>query len=88
MTFGLEFIKKLKPCKWKYKAPLNDGKEHLGFIAQEIDEIVDRNNYGFVGMKDGFLTIHYMEFIAPLTKAIQELSEKVEKLEKSEVKEK
>ncbi len=85
MDFGLEFVKKLKPCKWRYRAPLNDGKDHFGFIAQEVDEIASRGEYGFVGHRDGFLTINYIEFIGPLVKAVQELTEKVETLEKEKV---
>ena len=81
MDFGLEFVKKLKPCKWKYKAPLNDGKDHFGFIAQEVVELAPKDEYGFVGVKEGYLAIHYMEFIGPLVKAVQELSDKVDKLE-------
>ena len=41
--FGLKFIKKLKPCTWRYKpGPLCDGKEHVGLVAQDVNEIVDK----------------------------------------------
>jgi len=81
--FGLDFIKKLKPCMWKFKpGPLADGKDHFGLIAQDINEIVDRENYGFVVFKDGYFAVNYHEFIGPLIKAVQELSERVENLEK------
>jgi hypothetical protein len=80
-SFGLKFIKKLKPCKWRYKAPLNDGRDHFGFIAQDVNEIVSPDEYTFVGKREGYLTINYYEFIGPMVKAIQELEEKVERLE-------
>jgi hypothetical protein len=79
--FGLEFVKKLKPCKWKYKAPLNDGKDHFGFIAQEVAELAPKDDYGFVGIREGYFTVNYMEFIGPIVKAIQELDEKVDELQ-------
>ena len=82
MDFGLEFVNKLKPCKWRYKAPLNDGKDHFGFVAQEVAEIVSKDDFGFVGVREGYLTLNYMEFIGPLVKAVQELSDKVDKLER------
>lgn len=83
MKFGLDFIKKLKPCSWFYKAgPLSDGKEHLGLIAQDVNEIVDRDDYAFVVMKNGFYAINYHEFIGPLIKSVQELSKKIDELEK------
>lgn len=80
--FGLDFINKLKPCKWRYKGLLDDGLEHLGFIAQEVDAIAPRHQYGIVCTKaDGMLAIQYTELIGPLVKAVQELNEKVIELE-------
>jgi len=90
MKFGLEFIKKLKPCTWKYKpGPLAkllnttsiSDKEHVGLVAQDVNEVVDQNKYAFVVMKNGFYAINYYEFIGPLIKAVQELEEKVAKFE-------
>ena len=82
MKFGLDFIRKLKPCTFRFNAPLDDGREHAGFIAQDVDEIVDGKKYGFVGKdKDGIYSLGYMEFIAPMVKAIQELDEKIRGLE-------
>lgn len=81
LDFGLDFIKKLKPCKWRYNAPLNDGRDHFGFIAQEINEIVNKDDYNFVITKEGYFSVNYYEFIGPIVKAIQELAEKIERLE-------
>lgn len=93
MKFGLDFIKKLKPCKYNFKAPLNDGRTHFGFIAQEVDKIVSRTEYNFVDSKKLFrndngeyLAINYFEFIAPLVKAVQELDKKITALEKKTTK--
>ena len=86
MKFGLEFIKKLNPVKFLFKAPLNDGRQHFGFIAQEVNELANKEDYDFVtakklfrnGENSQFLAINYQEFIAPIVKAIQELDYKVE----------
>jgi hypothetical protein len=80
--FGLDFINKLKPCKWRYKDLLDDGLEHLGFIAQEVDAVAPHYQYGIV-CKDAndMLAIQYTELIGPLVKAVQELNEKVIELE-------
>ena len=82
MNFGLDFIRKLKPAKWNWPAPHNDGKEHFGFIAQDVDKIASRSDYGFVGMKKDYLTLNYEEFIGPIVKSIQQLDRKITKLEK------
>jgi hypothetical protein len=82
MAFGLEFINKLRPCKWRYRPPLDDGKEHFGFIAQEVDELAPRAIYDFVGEDPGgILRLNMYEFVGPLVKAVQELSKRVEELE-------
>ena len=78
--FGLEFIKKLKPCKWRYKPPIDDGKTHFGFIAQEVDELAPKDQYAFTGTKEGIYYINYMEFIGPMVKAIQELDAKMDEI--------
>jgi hypothetical protein len=59
-----------------------------GFIADEVEEIIGLNSSLVyhepdwkVGDETGFKTIHYPSYIAVLTKAIQELTAKVEALE-------
>jgi len=81
--FGLEFIKRLKPCKWRYLQPLDDGVEHFGFIAQEVDELVPHKKYGVVVVDgNGIYGLRLTELIGPMVKAIQELEAKVAELEK------
>jgi len=83
--FGLDFIRKLKPCKWRYKKPFDDGVEHFGFIAQEVDELASHHDYGFVIVdKKGIYGLSITEFIGPIVKAMQELDEKIRKLEEKE----
>ena len=62
---------------------------HHGFIAQDLKEVLEANGIDFGGYQDHKLkggedvqSIGYDEFIAPLVKAIQELSTRVEELEK------
>jgi len=86
--WGLDFIRKLKPCFWKYKLPrLNDGRYHFGMVAQDIIDIVSKDDFGFVTVKefeDGrpMYRVNYFEFMGPLIAAIQQLDQKVKKLEK------
>ena len=79
--FGLDFIRKLKPCKWRYIGPLDDGREHFGFLAQEVDSIAPHGQYGFVHLsEDETFMLAYGEFIGPMAKAIQELDSEVKRL--------
>jgi hypothetical protein len=76
---SLKIVKKLKPCTFKWK--LYDEKIHLGFIAQDVEKIYPKDKFDIVHEVDGMLQIRYAEFIPVLTKAIQELEEKIKLLE-------
>ncbi len=85
MDFGLSFIRRLRPCHWRYKAPLDDGRKHLGFIAQEVAKLDPDQEFNFVVPgQDGLLGLNLYEFIGPIVKAIQELDERITKLEEKE----
>ena len=82
---GLEFINKVRPVKYDYKKDKQDGKKRYGIIAQEVLEILKNSgNEDFAGIKTNDpdkLGADYIQFLAPLIKAIQELSAKVKALE-------
>jgi hypothetical protein len=80
--FGLSFIKKLKPCKWRYVTPIDDEREHFGFVAQDVNEIMPESTYAFTEERNGIYYVNYHEFVGPIVKAIQELSAKLDELEK------
>jgi hypothetical protein len=84
---GLAFVKQLRPVSYKLKADPKHQKGY-GFIADEVEEIIELGSSLVyhepdwkVGDETGFKTIHYPSYIAVLTKAIQELTAKVESLE-------
>jgi hypothetical protein len=86
-NLGLAFVKQLRPVSYKLKA---DPKHQKGyrFIADEVEQVIGLDSSLVyhepdwkVGNETGFKTIHYPSYIAVLTKAIQELSAKVEALE-------
>jgi hypothetical protein len=56
-----------------------------GFVAQEVEEAAKKLNYVFSGVdkpenKDGLYGLRYDNFVAPLVKAVQELSKENDKL--------
>jgi hypothetical protein len=84
---GLAFVKQLRPVSYKLKADPKHQKGY-GFIAQEVENLIPNSSSLVyedpdwkVGDEIGFKTIHYPSYIAVLTKAIQELTAKVEALE-------
>ena len=77
----------------KISALTHDGSKkrsryHHGLIAQEVKAVLDAQGIDFGGYQDhkvkggeDVLTIGYDELIAPLIKAIQELTARVQALE-------
>ena len=88
---GLSFINKLTPKSYKFNGKT---RTHYGLIAQDVETVlsdISKPTSGFAGYiksdisekQDGSAYRHglrYNEFIAPLIKAIQELSAEVETL--------
>ena len=67
---GIEIIKKLKPKSY-YLKESKENKKHLGFIAQEVNEILPSIVYEPKNEKEHY-ALSYIELIPVLTKAMQE----------------
>ena len=83
---GLNFINNLEPVKYN---KIDGNRTHYGLIAQQVKDVVDELGVedfgGWVSSdpnsEDGQQALRYEEFIAPLIKAIQELTARVKLLE-------
>ena len=84
---GIDFIKKLRPVTYQMK--IGDGRQHWGFIAQEIEDLVGTDNSVLTIGEDSTrsLGLRYTDFIAPIVKAMQEQQKEIEDL-KAQLKEK
>ena len=78
----------LNPVKfnWKYNDFIienKQGKEDVGFIAQEIEQIIPlaTGEYKVINTEETFKNIKYERIIPYLVKSMQELLDKVERLE-------
>ncbi len=85
MKYGLNEVMNLKPVVYDWKN--NSGTNKLGFIAQELKEVVPNVVIGDESKEN--LGVNYAELVPVLTKAIQEqqkiieeLKTRIEKLEK------
>ena len=92
--FGLNFIEKLKPVQFTWdrrvldrsdKYNPNNGKTRLGFIAQDFQEAMPNGENSILDLVNEYnpdrIEAKYSNLIPILTKAIQELQEKVKSLE-------
>jgi hypothetical protein len=77
ISYGLQTVLNLRPVSFEWKK--DDARTHLGFIAQEIKQmipsIVEVSEKGNLGM-------NYSELIPVLTRAIQEQQMQIEMLQK------
>ena len=82
---GLDFIAHLRPVSYTRN---NDERQRIeyGFIAQEIEEILEEagvENTGMLTIDDaGMYQLRYNDLLAPMVKAIQELKAKNDQKEK------
>lgn len=82
---SLKKISRLKPAEFSYTDPSygNIEKLTMGIMAQDIDEVWPFEKYSILHQNpQGHYSVEYHQLIAPMIKAIQELSTKVEELEK------
>ena len=87
-ALGLSFINDLYPVSYKWKAENLPGIFH-GLIAQDVKKVLTSHGVSdFAGWtlairdkEDSAQGLRYTEFIGPLIKSVQELSEKVTYLE-------
>jgi len=78
-VLGLNFVNALKPVT--YHMIGQERKAH-GFIAQDVESLITETNDSLkIENSEGIKGIDYLSLIAPLVKAIQELTAKVEALE-------
>lgn len=68
-NIGLKEILQLKPTLYRMKTDDTNGIKELGFIAQDVKEIIPN---AYIESKD-FIGLNFNPIVAALTKAIQEL---------------
>ena len=87
-----DIVKNIKLKSYKYKEPEkhgNDTKKHIGFIANEVAEVIPQDFQGIVNTDKDYLRLNYIEMNTILWKALQEqmvvidkMNKKITKLEK------
>ena len=79
---GLNFINALNPVSYKF---ISGSRTHYGLGAQSVEttlESFEKDSMDFAGLITGSnYGLRYSEFISPMIKAIQELTDKVNQLE-------
>ena len=79
-TLGLDFVNALRPVT--YRVISSPKSKCHGFIAQDLGEIIEaRDDALYQTHDDGTLGVDYMSLVAPLVKAVQELTLRIKILE-------
>jgi hypothetical protein len=83
-NLGLNFINKLHPVSY-YRNNDKSKKKEYGFIAQEIDTVLNNagvSNNGIISKNNaGIYSVRYNDLIAPMVKAIQQQQEMINTLQ-------
>jgi hypothetical protein len=82
-TVGLTEVMQLQPKKFRMIDDADDAPKKLGFVAQDVENIIpeayfEDTNEDASGVESTFIGLTDRPIIAALTKAIQELSDKVD----------
>jgi hypothetical protein len=79
---GVKFIKKIQPVSFFFRKGSATGPK-LGFIAQQVKEACPDLDIVFVNPETDEMSLEYTGLIAPAYKAIQELADQVQILERT-----
>lgn len=82
-TLGLSFINKLTPVTYRWKKGKDTERTYHGLIAQDVEKALEGQSFAGLEVpqgKKGRYGVRYTEFLAPLIKAVQELSAQNEEL--------
>ena len=75
-NIGLNEVLQLKPTFYRMKSDNSQGMKELGFLAQEVKEVIP-NAYV---ENEGFIGLNFNPIVAALTKAVQELKAELDTL--------
>jgi hypothetical protein len=84
-TLGLNEILQLIPKTYRFKTQSNEEKKSIGFIAQDVKDVIPYAYQESKSEDETFIGLQYDSFIPVLVKAIQEQQAQIEEL-KLEVK--
>lgn len=79
-NIGLNEVMQLKPTLYRMKTDDGSSAKELGFIAQEVKELIPQAYVENKSQDDVFIGLNQMPLIAALTKAIQEQQTQINEL--------
>jgi hypothetical protein len=82
---GLNFITRLKPVDYNYKAKGQEDIIYSGLIAQDVEKTLNELGMNFSGLVKpksdmDFYSIRYGDFVIPLINAVQEQQDQINEL--------
>lgn len=80
---GLDLINNLRPVRYTYKSEAASPIVNYGLIAQEVRPFVEENSNIVNGQEteEEYLSLEYIQFIAPLISAVKKLSQQNSELQ-------
>ena len=78
----MNLINKFKPKKFKRHDRNDGGKTHIGYIADEVSKAIPKEIENIVCKDKEYLGLNYLVLPVLVHKAVLELNDKIDKLEK------
>ena len=87
---GLNFITRLNPVNYTYRAKGQESIVYSGLLAQDVEVVLSDLNTNFSGLvrpknEHDFYSIRYAEFVVPLINSIQEQELKISNLTETNI---
>ena len=79
-TIGLNAILGLKPTLYRMKSDDTEGNKELGFIAQEVKDLIPQAYVESGEDENKFIGLNYNAIVAALVKSVQELKAEIDEL--------
>lgn len=75
-----KLIESARPRKFRFKSEAHEKGERYGFIAQELREVLDDDSGIEFKNSHEYHNVHYMDFVAPLCKIVQDQQKQIDSL--------
>lgn len=78
----IDAVQKMRPTVYRYTDEHDDGVDHFGFMAQDLEKLFPLDKFGVVTEdEEGYKMVRYNEIIPMLVKYVHQLEKRVSRLE-------
>ena len=80
-NLGLSFVMSLKPVSYAWRNSVST-VPNFGFLGHEVEEALGGRKFGGLNKSDEGYSLRYVDFIAPMVKAMQQQQQQIDSLKR------